>query len=111
NAPERARLREVVNVLREADLVDAGGARPLDERVDGPRVVRDLAAPVAKMQVVVGDHVSGASRSRSAASVIFASRGSPGTIFTRPPLASTRDARPAPRRRPALPTRPWSLPR
>src|SRR5262249_12811080 len=90
--PERAQLREVVAVLGEADLVDPGVARGLDERLDGLRVVGDLLPLVAQVHVVVDDHSSAAARSRSAASVTFSSLGSPATTRTRPPAASTAAA-------------------
>src|SRR5204862_321117 len=87
--PERAQLREVVAVLRKADLVDSRRPRRVDERLDRPRVVRDLLAPVAQVHVVVDDHNRAATRSRSSASVTLSSRGSPSTLRTRPPAAST----------------------
>src|SRR4051812_27972379 len=87
--PERSELGEVVAVLGEADLVDAGVPCSLDEGLDRPRVVRDLLAAVAQMHVVVDDHRSAATRSRSALSVTLSRRGSPSTTRTRPPAAST----------------------
>ena len=86
-----AQLLEVVAVLGEPDLVDAGGVRRFDERIDGPRLERELLAPVAEMHVVVDDHSSAATRSRSPTSVTLISFGSPSTTLTRPPRASTRD--------------------
>src|SRR6266571_2832556 len=91
HAPQRPQLLEVVAVLREPDLVHAGSARRLDERIDRRRVERELLIPVAEMHVVVDDHSSAATRSRSPTSVILISFGSPSTTVTRPPRASTRE--------------------
>src|SRR6266511_2357152 len=90
--PEGSCLPEVVDVLGEPDLVDAGLLRRLYERLDRPRVVRDLLAAVAQVHVVVDDHNRAATHSRSSASVIFRRRRSPSTTFTRPPRASTSEA-------------------
>src|SRR6266498_3927528 len=91
HGPQGAQLLEVVAVLGEPDLVHAGGARRFDERIDRPRVEHDLLISVAEMHVVVDDHSSAATRSRSPTSVTLISFGSPSTTLTRPPRASTRD--------------------
>src|SRR6266550_4543357 len=91
HGPQGAQLLEVVAVLGEPDLVHAGGASRFDERIDRQRVEHDLLLAVAEMHVVVDDHSSAATRSRSPTSVTLISFGSPSTTLTRPPRASTRD--------------------
>src|SRR5204863_92013 len=54
--PERTRLPEVVDVLGEADLVDVAGARSLDERLYCRGFMRDFAAAVTEVHVVIDDH-------------------------------------------------------
>src|SRR3954452_9552503 len=87
--PQRACLLEVVRVLAEADLVDAGRARRRDERLQGAGPVCQLLRLVAKVHVVVDDHSNAATRTRSSGSVTLSSFGQPATIATRPPRAST----------------------
>ena len=91
NLPQGTTLSEVVDVFREPDLVHAGGASRRDEEIDRPRVERDVLTPVTEMHVVVDDHRSATTRSRSPASVTLISLGSPATTFTLPPRASTRE--------------------
>src|SRR5205823_6375143 len=89
--PQLPRLREVVDVLGESDLVHAPLRGSLDEALDpGDREV-ELLLRIAKVHVIVDDHNSAATRSRSTAAVTLSNRGSPGTTFTRPPMASTSD--------------------
>src|SRR4051794_6603073 len=95
--PERTRLDEVVDVLGEADLVDAARGCGFDPALDGLDVVGDRLVLGSQVHVVVDDHpacalssLSQASTcSRSASSVTLSSRRSPSTIRTRPPEAST----------------------
>ena len=89
--PQRARLPEVVHVLRKPDLVDAGRTGSFDEWVDRRSLVCDPPIPVPKMHVVIDDHSSAAMRPRSPASVILISFGSPSTTLRRPPRASTNE--------------------
>src|SRR5690348_683759 len=90
--PEASGLLEVVDVLREADLVDAALCSHLDEPLDGRERVIDPLFGIAQVHVVVDDHSSEATSSRSAASVTLTSLESPGTVVTRPPVASTSEA-------------------
>src|SRR4051812_11277407 len=92
--PQRAGLAEVVDVLGEPDLVDALGGRRLAPALDGVDGVRDRARVVAEVHVVVDDHPASqlSTRTRSSGPVTFSSRGSPGTVQTRPPAASTIEA-------------------
>src|SRR6185437_388260 len=66
--PERTGLPEVVDVLREADLVHRVLGRGFDERLDRVGRVRDSLLRVAQVHVVVDDHRR-SSRSRPAASL------------------------------------------
>src|SRR5262249_13638971 len=54
--PELARLAEVVDVLGEADLVDAALEIARDERLDRGDRVDELLALVPQVHVVVDDH-------------------------------------------------------
>ena len=95
--PDAACLPEVVDMLREADLVDASLARPLDERLDGVdgeiERLRAGHAGTAKVHVVVDDHAAPSRRastaSRSARVVTLTSLASPSTTRTLPPARST----------------------
>src|SRR6185437_1091888 len=91
NLPQRTTLGEVVDVLREPDLVHTDGMSRRDERIDRPGVERNVLTRVTEMHVVVDDHSSAATRSRSPASVTLINFGSPSTTFTLPPRASTRE--------------------
>ncbi len=95
--PDVARLLEVVDVLREADLVDAALARPPDERLDSvdgesERLRAGHAGP-AKVHVVVDDHAAPFRRAstafKSARVVTLTSLASPSTTRTLPPARST----------------------
>src|SRR5581483_894586 len=95
--PESPRLPEVVDVLREAELVDAAAAAGLDVALDRGHGVVDrllvLRRP-PRVQVVVDDHADSHSSisARSAAVVTFSRRGSPSTTAILPPWRSTREA-------------------
>src|SRR5437868_11171300 len=93
-------------MLGEADLVDAARDGHFDEFLHRLDRVVDPLLGVAQVHVVVDDQSNEATSSRSAASVTLTSLGSPGTVVTRPPRASTREAQSvAPARSPAIASR------
>src|SRR6476619_1569182 len=90
--PELTGLLEVVDVLREADLVDVSFRGGLDEALDRLDGEVDLTGGVAQVHVVIDDHKNEETSSRSPWSVTLSSLWSPGTTVTRPPRASTSAA-------------------
>src|SRR5215203_1408719 len=92
--PELPGLPEVVDVLGETDLVHAALGGHRDEalgRFDGVIDLLHSVGGTAQVHVVVDDHNQDWTSSRSSAVVTFSSRGSPATVLTRPPAASTRE--------------------
>ena len=96
---EALELAEVVEVLGEADLVDAMRSGRVDISLDRGCSVLDRAlfrpcSRATEVHVVVDDHrlSSASTSSRSSAVVTLTRRLSPSTILTRPPLASTNPA-------------------
>src|SRR5439155_8880951 len=68
NVPQLERLAEVVDVLREPDLVDAPRRGLFDEALDSTGGECDLAPLVTEVHVVVDDHDAGAPSSSSTSS-------------------------------------------
>src|SRR5581483_6144322 len=92
--PELPRLPEVVDVLGEADLVDAARRCGLDEALDRLDRVHDPFVGIAQVHVVVDDHPASqlSTSARSSGPDTFRRRCSPGTTAIRPPAASTSEA-------------------
>jgi hypothetical protein len=90
--PQLAGLLEVVDVLGEPDLVDAALGGSLDVALDGLDRVVDRLVRRPEVHVVVDDQSQLSTNARSLASVILTNWGSPATMRTRPPCASTSAA-------------------
>src|SRR5262249_12243423 len=84
--PEPAGLHEVVDVFREADLVEPALSGHLHEPLDRRDRMVDPLIGITQVHVVVDYQSSEATRSRSPASLPFTRLHSPTTLLTRPPF-------------------------